>query len=69
MKSSEKMAFVGLHSRVLALDRDSGEIIWQWQAMKSSGPYMTLLPDGDGGSSPLAATSTAGPGDRRGALA
>jgi outer membrane protein assembly factor BamB len=46
MKAVEEMVFVGLNGRVLALDWDSGEILWQWQATKSGG-YMTLLPDRD----------------------
>jgi outer membrane protein assembly factor BamB len=46
MKSSEDLVFVGLNGRVVALDRDCGEILWQWQATKSGG-YITLLPDRD----------------------
>ncbi len=46
-KRTEDMVFVGLNGRVFALDRDSGETLWQWNATKSGGPYMTLLPDGD----------------------
>src|SRR5437870_2657308 len=46
MRTSEDMVFVSLNGRVVALDRDSGEILWQWNAPKSGG-YMTLLPDGD----------------------
>jgi outer membrane protein assembly factor BamB len=46
MKPSDKLVFVGLNGRVMALDRDSGEMQWQWQATKT-GSYMTLLPDGD----------------------
>ncbi len=47
MKTSENMVFVALNGRVVALDRDSGEILWQWQAPKAGSGYMTLLPDRD----------------------
>ena len=51
MKISEDMVFVALNGRVVALDRDSGELLWQWNAPKSGGSavggYMTLLPDRD----------------------
>ena len=44
----EDLVFVGFNSRVLALDRDSGEIVWTWQASKPrSGGYVTQLLDGD----------------------
>ena len=46
MKAVEDMVFVALNGRVVALDRDSGESLWQWNAPKS-GTYMTLLPDRD----------------------
>ena len=46
MKAVEDMVFVALNGRVFALDRDSGELLWQWNAPKSGGGgYMTLLPD------------------------
>ncbi len=36
--------FVGLNSRVAALDRNTGEIVWQWRAPKpKSGGYVSLL--------------------------
>lgn len=40
------LVYVGLLSRVAALDRQTGEIIWQWQAAKGSS-YLTLLVDRD----------------------
>jgi outer membrane protein assembly factor BamB len=46
-KSIENMVFVGLNGRVVALDRDSGEVLWQWQATKFGQQHMTLLPDRD----------------------
>jgi outer membrane protein assembly factor BamB len=46
MRTSEDMVFVALNGRVVALDRDSGDLLWQWNAPKQGG-YMTLLPDRD----------------------
>jgi outer membrane protein assembly factor BamB len=46
MKSAEDMVFVALNRRVIALDRDSGELVWHWPAPKWGG-YITLLPDRD----------------------
>ncbi len=42
----DKLIFVGFNSRVVALHRDSGELVWQWKSPKGSG-YVTLLLDGD----------------------
>ena len=41
----EKLVFVGLNGYALALDRDTGEIVWSNNQMKSG--YVTLLLDGD----------------------
>jgi outer membrane protein assembly factor BamB len=41
----EQLIFVGLNGYALALDRDSGEIVWSNNEMKSG--YVTLLLDGD----------------------
>ena len=43
-----KLLFLGLNGRVAALDRDSGEIVWQWTAKdpdkdRAVGGYMTLV--------------------------
>lgn len=46
MKNSEDLIFVALNGQVVGLDRDSGEILWHWQAPHGRG-YMTLLPDRD----------------------
>jgi outer membrane protein assembly factor BamB len=43
--SIEQLIFVGLNGYALALDRESGEIIWSNSEMKSG--YVTLLLDGD----------------------
>jgi outer membrane protein assembly factor BamB len=41
----EQLIFVGLNGYALALDRDSGEIVWSNNEMHSG--YVTLLLDGD----------------------
>ncbi|RIK77036.1 MAG: hypothetical protein DCC67_13140 [Planctomycetota bacterium] len=41
----EQLIFVGLNGYALALDRDTGEIVWSNSDMKSG--YVTLLLDGD----------------------
>ena len=41
----DHLIFVGLNGYALALDRDSGEIVWSNDQMKSG--YVTLLLDGD----------------------
>lgn len=46
--SNDNLVFVGFNSRVLALDRESGDAVWMWQAPKpKNGGYVTLLLDGD----------------------
>jgi outer membrane protein assembly factor BamB len=44
-KSSE-LVFVGFNSRVVALDRQTGDLVWAWKSPNGSG-YTTLLLDGD----------------------
>ena len=41
----EQLIFVGLNGYALALNRDTGEIVWSNSEMKSG--YVTLLLDGD----------------------
>ena len=41
----EQLIFVGLNGYALALDRDSGDIVWSNDQMRSG--YVTLLLDGD----------------------
>ena len=43
----QDLAFVGFHSRVLALDRNSGEIVWDWKSPKGSSSHVAVLLDGD----------------------
>jgi outer membrane protein assembly factor BamB len=43
-----QLLFLGLNGRVAALDRDSGEIVWEWTAKhkdRAVGGYITLLVD------------------------
>ncbi len=42
----DDLVFVGFNRRVVALDRYSGEIRWDWKATKGGG-YVSLLIDGD----------------------
>jgi len=42
----EYLVFVGFKSQVVALHRDSGQLIWRWNSPKGKG-YVTLLLDGD----------------------
>lgn len=41
-----KLVFVGFNSRLAALDRDTGELVWKWKSPKGTGAVMVLL-DGD----------------------
>jgi outer membrane protein assembly factor BamB len=45
MASLDQLIFVGLNGYAVALDRDSGEIVWSNNQLKSG--YVTLLLDGD----------------------
>ena len=40
------LAYVGLNRRVLALDRYTGEIVWEWKSPRGAG-FVSLLLDGD----------------------
>jgi outer membrane protein assembly factor BamB len=46
MATINELIFVGFNSRVVALDRDSGQMLWQWRSPKGTG-YTTVLVDGD----------------------
>jgi outer membrane protein assembly factor BamB len=45
MSSINQLVFVGLNGYALALDRETGEIVWSNSEMKSG--YVSLLLDGD----------------------
>jgi outer membrane protein assembly factor BamB len=40
------LVFVGFNSRVIALDRYTGEKVWDWKSPQGSG-YVTIMVDGD----------------------
>lgn len=50
-KSGERaladLVFVGFNSQVLALDRFTGEVVWDWKAPKGRASYVAVLLDGD----------------------
>jgi outer membrane protein assembly factor BamB len=39
----DRVVFVGLNARVAALDRRTGEIVWQWKSPKPRSGYVSLL--------------------------
>lgn len=41
----DRLVFVGLNGYAAAIDRDTGEIVWSQNGMKSG--YVTMLLDGD----------------------
>jgi outer membrane protein assembly factor BamB len=45
-RDASSLIFVGFNSRVVALDRDSGDIVWKWKSPKGVG-IPALLLDGD----------------------
>ena len=45
-RNLDKLVFVGFNSRIAALDRETGDICWQWKASKGSG-FVSLFVDGD----------------------
>src|SRR5258707_11777248 len=45
MTGIDRLVFVGLNGYAVALDRDTGEVVWSNDQMKSG--YVTLLLDGD----------------------
>ena len=45
MESIDQLIFVGLNGYAVALDRDTGEIVWSNNNLRSG--YVTLLLDGD----------------------
>jgi hypothetical protein len=43
----QDLIYVGLNGRVAALDRSTGEIVWEWRSPKPGAGYVTLLVDGN----------------------
>jgi outer membrane protein assembly factor BamB len=42
----EDLVFVGFHSQVVALNRETGELAWQWKSRSGKG-FVAILLDGD----------------------
>jgi|GEM_PF-688440 len=42
----DDLVFVGFNSKIAALDRATGDLVWQWKAPKGSG-FVAILLDGD----------------------
>lgn len=47
MGDVEDFIFVGFNSRVAALHRDTGEIMWEWKSPKGACAYVAVLLDRD----------------------
>lgn len=45
-RDAGSLVFVGFNSRIAALDRDTGEVVWKWRSPKGTGLPVVLL-DGD----------------------
>lgn len=43
---NDSLVFVGFNSRVVALDRHTGRLVWDWKSPKGSG-FVAVLLDGD----------------------
>ncbi len=41
------LLFVSFNSRVIALDRDSGDMVWNWKTPKGRSNYVAILVDDD----------------------
>jgi hypothetical protein len=41
------LVFVGFNSRVAAINRHTGETVWQWKSAKGTSDYVALLLDDD----------------------
>jgi len=39
--------YLGFNSRVVALHRDTGELVWQWRSPQGRSSFVALLLDGD----------------------
>ncbi len=46
-RTLQSLAYLGFDSRVVALDRDTGEVVWEWKAPKGRSGYVAILLDGD----------------------
>ena len=42
-----EIVLLGFNSRVIALHRDTGEVLWKWKSPKGRASYVAVLLDGD----------------------
>ncbi len=45
--SLQDLLFVGFNGRVVAMEKRSGELVWEWKCPKPSGQMVALLVQGD----------------------
>ena len=43
----QDLTYVGFNSRVLAMDRETGAIVWDWKSPKGTSSFVAVLLDGD----------------------
>ena len=43
----QDLVYLGFNSRVIALDRQTGDIVWEWYSPKGRGSYVAVLLDND----------------------
>ncbi len=41
------IVFLGFNSRVVALHRETGDVLWKWKSPKGRGSYVAVMLDGD----------------------
>ena len=46
-RTLQDLVFLGFNSRVAALDRESGAIVWRWKSPKGTSNFVAVLLDGD----------------------
>lgn len=47
MRQISDLVFVGFNSRVIAMDRISGEVVWTWKSPKGSSQHVAVMLDDD----------------------
>lgn len=46
-RSIGDLVYTGFNSRVIALDRDTGDIVWFWKSPQGTASHVSILLDGD----------------------
>lgn len=46
IRNLDSLVYVGFNSKIAAVDRDGGDVVWTWKSPKGSG-IVALLVDGD----------------------